>query len=330
MRDILQKLSDAWGPPGHEAEVRDVIRELLGPGFAQSLHTDALGNLIVRAAGSPVRLLVVAEMDETGLFVTDIDDNGFLRFAPAGALAPEALLGQAVEFAGGELAVVGREGGEHEKLELAQLYLDVGAATKAEAAGRVPVGSFGALAPSWCAVGERVTGKALRNRAACAVLVSTLLRLGSLPPGVAVVFAAQGKLDHRGAKVAAQALQPRYGLAVDTMPAGDVPKAAAKGGRLGDGVIVKARDRSVIAHPRLRDWLLELADVNGIPHQHGVQSVGSSAGGPLHLAGSGVPTGLLSVPLRHAGTANEMVDVGDLDAAVRLLTAAVTHAEAIG
>lgn len=324
MREILQKLSDAWGPPGHEAEVRDVIRELLGPGFAESLRTDAFGNLIVGGGDGPVRLLAVADMDETGLFVTDIDDKGFLRFAPAGSLAPEALLGQAVEFAGGELAVVGREGGEHDKLELAHLYLDVGARTKEEAAARVPVGSFGALAPSWCALGGRVTGKALHNRAACAVLVSTLLGLGSLPPGVAFVFAAQGKLDQRGAKVAAQALQPQYGLAVDTMPAGDVPKAATKGVSLGAGVVVKVRDRSVIAHPGLRERLLELADANGVTHQLGVQSDGDSAGGPLHLAGSGVPTGLLSVPLRQQGTANEMVDLADLEAAAALLKAAVT------
>ena len=298
---------------------------MLGPDFQNDVRTDVFGNLIVGGGGGPVRLLVVADMDETGLFVTDIDDNGFLRFAPAGALAPEALLGQAVEFAGGELAVVGREGGEHDKLELSQLYLDVGATTKEEAAARIPVGSFGALAPSWCALGERVTGKALHNRAACAVLIATLQRVGSLPPGVAFIFAAQGKLDQRGAKVAAQALQPQYGLAVDTMPAGDVPKAAIKGVSLGGGVAIKVRDRSVIAHPGLREWLVGLAAANVVAHQFGVQSAGGSAGGPLHLAGPGVPTGLLSVPLRQQGTANEMVDLADLEAAVRLLTAAVTH-----
>lgn len=324
MRDTLQTLSAAWGPPGHEGGVRDAIAELLGPVAGNSLRTDALGNLLVGGAAGPVRLLVAAHMDETGLFVTDIDDNGLLRFAPAGPLTAEGLIGQAVTFAGGKRAVVGRDGGEHDTLELSQLYLDVGAATKDEAAALVPVGSFGALAPSWHDLGGRVAGKALYNRVGCAVVVETLRQLGSVPAGVVFVFAAQGKLDQRGAKVAAQALQPQYGLAVDTMPSGDIPKASTNGVRLGGGVVVKARDQSVIAHPRLREWLLQLAESNGVPHQLGVQEEGRSEGGPLHLAGAGAPTGLLSVPLRNQGTANETVDLADAEAAVALLTAAIS------
>lgn len=318
----IRGLAELTGPSGHEEPVRQSIEAQVRE-LADEVWVDALGNLFAhrrpRGPGG-VRVMVAAHMDEIGVMVTHVDENGFLRFAPVGGVSPHVLLGQRLVFPNGAVGVVGSEPVEDIRdLKHDKLFLDIGAASAQEARDRVQVGDMAAYARSVQTLGRRLVGKALDDRVGCAVVLEALDRLGESPHDIYAVFTVQEEVGTRGARPAAFRVAPEVALAVDVTASADTPKARPLPMALGKGAAIKVKDGSVITHTGLRRLLVERAKSHGIPYQMEVLDFGGTDAGPIHTSRDGVPSAVISVPTRYLHTPAEVVDMADVEAAVQLL-----------
>lgn len=320
--EILQALNACHGPSGSEGAVAGVLRTLAAP-YVDSCTTDALGNLICHKKGSGPKVLFAAHMDSIGLMVTYIDEKGFLRFGPVGGLSAHEVLGTPVRFANGTRGVVALEGKvEPKDMKLEHLYLDIGARNEAEAKAMVQVGDIAVYDTHAFCSGGRIFSPYLDDRIACAVLLSTLERIGECPNDLYLVFTAQEEVGLRGARTAAWSIAPDYAVAVDVTDVDDTPGSERAGtARLGRGAAVKVMDSSVICHPAMVALLEDTAREGDIPVQRDIMRAGGTDAGAIHLTRTGVITGGISVPCRYIHTPAETASLSDADACVRLAAA---------
>ncbi len=320
MKELIARLTQSYGPSGQEGEVRRRIAEEIRP-HVDGLRTDALGNLIAwKDAGKGPRVMLAAHMDELGLMVTHIDEQGFVRYAPVGGLGHLGLPGQRVIFPGGRIGVVAAERVEDVKeLKHEKLYIDLGAADRAGAP--VAVGDVAVFHRPLETAGTRLIGKALDDRVGCAVLVEVARRLTSSAVRAYFVFTVQEELGLRGARTSAYGIEPDLAVAVDVTATGDTPKAAVMEVSLGKGPAVKVKDSSLICHPEVRQALEEAAATAAVPFQREVLERGGTDAGVIALTRTGVPSGVVSIPTRYLHTPSEMADLADVEGAVRVLLA---------
>ena len=324
MKELIKKLTEAYGPSGNEEQVRQIIQAEIA-GLADEVRTDALGNLIAvkkPAAGATpaVKVMLAAHMDEIGLIVTHIDDKGFLRFGTIGGINPLTQLGGRVRFASGRIGVIGiekLEPNEYPKLE--KMYIDIGAKDKAEAETLVSVGDAAGFWRDCVLQGNRVVAKAMDDRIACAVLVQTLKELTAPPNEVYFVFTVQEEVGLRGAITSAYGLEPDVAIAVDVTLTGDTPEARTMAVALGQGPAIKVKDSGMLAHPGVKQLLVEAAKALGIHYQLEVLVGGTTDAMAMQVSRSGVPAGVVSIPTRYVHSPSEMVDASDVQNAVKLL-----------
>ncbi|MFS8628037.1 MAG: M42 family metallopeptidase [Limnochordales bacterium] len=336
LEQLIRRLAPLYGPSGREEAVRAAVIDLVKP-LADEVTVDALGNVIARrrGAGGPAarRVMVAAHMDEIGVIVTHIDDNGFLRFAPVGGVGPATLLGQQVVFDNGVVGAVGIEKVEGPKdIHLDKLFIDIGASSKQEAEKYVRVGSCAAYLRDVAKAGSRLIGKAMDDRVGCAVAIEALHQLKDDPGpnDVYFVFTVQEEVGLRGARTSAYAVEPDVAIAVDVTATGDTPNGQRLNMKLGGGVAIKVKDRSLITHRGLRELLVQCAEEEGIPYQMEVLPSGGTDAGAIHVTRTGVPSGVLSIPTRYLHTPAEMVDLADVAATADLLTAALRRELNVG
>jgi putative aminopeptidase FrvX len=333
MKELIKKLTETYGPSGREEQIREIIKEEIKE-LADEVRVDTMGNLIAlkRGRGSGLKVMLAAHMDEIGIIVTHVDEKGFLRFAPVGGMRPLALLGGRVVFADGTVGTFGlekQEPDEEKKVPgLDKLYLDVGAKDK----GSVPVG-VGAIAcfqRPFTAQGDRLMAKAFDDRIGCAVLIQVMRDLEASPHDVYFVFSVQEEVGLRGAITSAYSIQPDLGISVDVTGTGDTPEARTLAVSLGEGPAVKVKDRGMLAHPAVKDLLVETAEELGIPYQLEVLEGGTTDAMAIQVSREGVPAGCLSIPCRYVHTPSEMVDHHDVLNAVKLLVALLSRPIALG
>ncbi len=321
MKELLKKLSEAYGPAGREESISDVIREEIKD-FVDETYSDVMGNLYAVKNGAGARIMVAAHMDEIGVIVTFIEEKGFLRFSNVGGISPYILLGQQLVFANGTIGTVSMEKlDDIKKLSLQKMYIDIGAVDREDAAAKVKVGDIATFfrQPSFC--NGRVIGKAMDNRAGCAVLIKALQEMKDTENTIYAVFTTQEEVGLRGSRTSCYKLDPELGLAVDATMVGDTPEPLfSMAVSLGKGPAIKVKDSSVICHPRIKEILIALAEKNNIPYQLEVLTAGGTDAGAMHLTREGVPSGVISIPCRYVHTPGEMVDLKDMENAVRLLT----------
>ena len=176
LQELVRTLTETPGPSGYEGQVREVVTSLVAE-HADEVHTDALGNLIVRkgqkgAAGR--RIMLAAHMDEIGVMVSHIDERGYARFVPIGGVRPITCIGGRVRFLNGAVGVIGVEGtilAQNKMPTFEDLYIDVGA----ESAEKAPirVGDVAAFERPFAALGTRWVAKAFDDRVGVAVLIAT-------------------------------------------------------------------------------------------------------------------------------------------------------------
>ncbi|MGE5139161.1 MAG: M42 family metallopeptidase, partial [Rudaea sp.] len=304
--------------------VRNLIRDEI-KSHVDQVRVDGMGNLIAlkRGSGSGPRrkLMVAAHMDEVGLIVTHVDRNGFLRFSPLGALEIQGLLGQRCLFANGTVGVIGREekGANGHALETERLYIDVAASGTANLT--VGVGDAAAPWASFADAGNHLIGKAFDDRVGCAVLIEALNGLHKCPNDVYFVFTVQQLVGARGAITSTFGIQPDFAIAVDVTQAGDTPEAKPVAVSLGRGPAIKVKDAGILVSPVVRDVLIQAARDAGVAYQFEVTGGGSSDAGAMQVTREGGWAGAVSVPLRYLHTPSEVVDLDDVEAAVKLLRA---------
>lgn len=324
LRDTLQTLLSAYGPSGQEHAVADILREIL-QGHVDSMRSDALGNLIVEKFGSEENastIMLSAHMDHIGLVVTDIEKEGFLRVNAVGGISPKSVWGRKVVFADGTPGVCAVEPNIREKAqqELSDLFVDIGAESREEAEKLVSIGDVAVYAPEFTALGRhKVASPAMDDRCACALLAELLMYADGQKNHIVGVFSTQEEVGLRGARVAAYTVEPDIGLALDVTAWGDTPETKLPSVKLGAGPAVKIMDRSMIASPAVREKLFEAASTAGVAVQREVLAFGGTDGGAIQLSRSGVPTGTLSIPCRYVHSANEVIDLRDMEGALKVL-----------
>ena len=317
---ILQTLVETPGPSGSEHVIREKIKAEIS-GHADEVYTDALGNLIARKGAlkeGGKRIMISAHVDEIGLMITHVDDNGFARFLPIGGINPLTCLGGRVLFMNGTQGVIGMERLEKdEHPELPKYFIDTGATSKADS--KVGVGDVCGFERPLLDLGKRVVAKSMDDRVAAAIAVEALKEV---KPGVNelfFVFSVQEEVGIRGAITAAYGVDPEIGLAVDVTRTGDTPLGVKMEVALGNGPAIKVRDSSFIADPRVVKWMVNEAKVQKLPYQLEVLEAGGTDGAAMQRTRAGVPAGCLSIPCRYIHSPSEMVDRDDVENSVKLL-----------
>lgn len=322
MKELIKSLVESYGPSGYETEVTDMIQELVKD-LADEVKTDALGNLIAikKGNGQGKKIMFAAHADEIGVVITHVDDLGFLRFANIGGLNPLTLLGNRVRFANGTIGVIGREKGELKDLTLDKMFIDIGAKDKEDAQKKAQVGDFAILHREFSDLGDRVVAKSMDDRIGCAILIQAMKQLTQTNHDLYFVFTTQEEVGIRGARTSAYSINPDLGVALDVTLTGDTPNAPRMDVGLGKGVAIKVKDSSMVAHPKVKQLMTELAKENNIPYQYEVLERGGTDAGAIHLTREGVPSGTISIPCRYVHTVSEMVDINDVQACVKLVVA---------
>lgn len=321
----LEGLVSAFGPSGCEHEISQVIEGLAKP-YVDEITRDVMGNLICHKKGSGPRVMFSAHMDSIGLVATHIDEKGFVHVGPLGGVGAARALYTPVRFQNGAKGLFCTAAdADLSKLKADELVVDIGAADGEEAKKLVQVGDAMVYDTPTRAAGGRIISPYLDNRIGCLVLLMAMEQAAASDNDLYFVFSAQEEVGCRGAKTAAWAIDPDYGVAVDVCGTDDVPGAKHDVTALcGKGAAVNVMDHSVICHPDMVKRLLSLAEEQGIPAQRGVSRRGGTDAGPIHQTRAGVYTGGISIPCRYTHTPTELVDLGDVEACARLTAAFAT------
>lgn len=335
--DLLKKIVELPGAPGHETPIRAYIREQIEP-HVDEVYTDSIGNLVARVKGDGPTVMMAAHMDEISLITTHVDDKGFIRFSTLGGFDPETLVNQRVWVHGTE-TVPGVIGGKpihtqsdeqkKSKTKLKELFIDTGLPGD-KVKEIVKDGSVVTRIGELIELGDCLTGKSLDNRISVYILIEALKKAASCNSDLHAVFTVQEEVGIRGARVAAQKIQPEIGIALDTTIANDLPGSGDHESctKLGDGTAVKVMDKSVICTPGLVAHLERLAEERNITHQREVLTAGGTdTSGMQYLVGIGSYVTCISTPTRYIHSTVETVSKRDVEAGIELAAAAI---ESIG
>ncbi|MCX8184952.1 MAG: M42 family metallopeptidase [Sulfolobales archaeon] len=336
---LLKKLSEAIGPSGFEDSIREIVVDELRP-YADSMWVDSLGNVIAVKKGSrgSGRLMLAGHMDEIGLIVSHIDQRGFLRFQPIGGVSERVLLGQRVIIKTREGRVVRGVIGSKpphimkpEELkqvpEIKDMYIDVGTSSREEVEKiGISIGSIAVFERDLSFIGSSdiVTGKALDDRVGLAATVEAFKAVDGNEVDVYAVATVQEEVGLKGARVAAYSITPDVALALDVTIASDVAGVPEQEWitQLGRGPAIKVVDgraaTGLIAHPTVRDKLVEIARQYNIPHQVEVAPGGTTDASIIALNKEGVPAATVSIPSRYIHSPVEIIHLSDLVNAAKL------------
>ena len=334
---VLRALLVAEGPSGYETGPAAVFRDAASA-YAE-VSTDVMGSVVARVPGTGdgPSVAIVGHIDEIGVIVTHIDDNGFLRFGGVGGWDPQIVVGQRLSLttrAGTIPAVVGRKpihllrDEDRKKVpRLDEMHIDIGARDGEEARGMVRVGDVAVISGEPVELpNDRAVSRAMDNRLGCYVAYEAarlVHEAGGAPGDVYAVAAVQEETTFGGAATTAFSLKPDLAVVVDVTHATDAPGIDVNelgSHPFGSGPVI---ERGSNLNPRVFELLHETAEAEGIPFTVAASArhTGTDADA-MHLSRGGVPCGLIGLPLRYMHSPVEMVDLADVDAAARLIAAA--------
>ncbi len=337
MPQLLEQLLTAVGPSGHETAPARVWRDGCSK-FAAEVGADKVGSSWARVPGTAdgPSLVVVGHIDEIGLHVTHIEDEGYLRFGEVGGWDPLVLVGQRVRVMtrGGVVpGVIARKpihllrGDDRKKApELKELHIDIGAESGDEAQELVRIGDVAVIDADPVEMRNgRVISRALDNRVGCYVAAESarlVAEAGGAPGDVIALAVTQEETSFAGARTSAFQHDPDVAIVVDLTFATDQPGVELgpiTRHTLGSGPVIS---RGTSLHPLVFELLHDAAEEAKI--EFTLESLGRGTGtdaDAIHLSRSGVATGLVSVPCRYMHSPVEMVSLTDIDDAARLIAA---------
>jgi endoglucanase len=335
--EMLRNLLTAAGPSGHEARAARAWREGC-EAWAAEVRSDNVGSSLARVPGTAdgPTLAVIGHIDEIGIHISHIDDEGYLRFGEVGGWDPVVLVGQRVRLAtrSGDIpGVIGRKpihllrGPDREKVpQVKDLHIDIGVNDADEARSLVRIGDVGVMDVEPIEMpGDRLVSRALDNRIGCFVAAEAarlVAESGGAPGDVVALAVAQEETNFGGSRTSAFSLQPDLAIVVDVTFATDQPGidlGPITKHPLGSGPVVA---RGTVLHPKVTELLYETAEQEGF--EFTVESLGRSTGtdaDAVNITRGGIPTGLVSVPIRYMHSPVELVSLGDIAAAAKLIAA---------
>ncbi len=317
---LLEKLVKAFGVPGFENEIREIVREHMKK-HLDEVHVDTLGNVIGVKKGGDRKVMLAAHMDQIGFMVRGITEDGYLVISPMGGVNPITLRSRIVRIRGKEGFVYGVIGEKPphiekkaEKKEIKDLRVDIGVESREGAEKLVALGNVGSFVPNYREMGNRIVATALDDRAGIYTLLKSMEDIES-DATIYFVATVQEEVGLRGARVSGFNVHPDMGIAIDVtharMPGigkDEIPIELGRGPTIGVGPT---------AHPKLVEHFINSAKV---PFQ--IEPNPSRSGTDadiIQLSREGVATLVISIPLRYMHSSVEMLDIRDLENAVKML-----------
>ncbi len=335
--DLLRRLCETPGVPGHEERVRALI-EAEVEGLFDAIETDPMGSLLCRrdaASDGAPKVMLLCHMDEIGFLASHVTDKGFVYLQPVGGFDPRNLFSRRVRVCtgDGDLPGVLNPGGkpihisspeDRKKVpELDEFYVDLGLGEAARE--RVRVGDMVVIDAPFVEMGGKVVSKALDNRIACWLGIEAIRALGEGGRGaeIHVAFTTQEEVGLRGARTAAYRVRPDIGLGIDTTLSCDTPGVPEQDRTTeqGKGFGLHVRDGSFIADKGLVAEIEALAKSKGIPFQRTMLRAGGQDGAAAQQAAAGARAVGIVVGTRYIHTTCEMIEKSDLQAARDILAA---------
>jgi putative aminopeptidase FrvX len=326
LQDLIEKLSNAYGASGFEDEVRNIIRREIKD-HVDRVIIDNKGNLICHHKGKgkePISMVLAAHMDEIGMMVRNIDAKGRIFFTGVGGIFPESLLSQGVLIFGEEMIhgiVTCKEVEEDMVLEnfpeIEDMWVDTGMSKGEIRKKGIRVGTWMVPERKFRVFGDKgvVMGKALDDRIGCAILIELAKKLKKADAEIWYLFTVQEEVGLFGVRAAIYDINPIWALAVDTTNTSYMKDKR----RCGRGVVLTVRDSEFIADRCLVNALIKKADKHKIPYQLEVSDEGTTDASVISLSKGGVPTAVISVPVKNLHTTISIAHLDDVVAAVDLL-----------
>lgn len=336
MIELMKQLCALPGPSGCEDAVREFVLEKVKP-FADEIKTDAIGNIMVFRKGKKALerpVVVCAHMDEVGVIIKQITDDGMLKFGFVGGVDPRVVIGRPVRF-GDVQGVIGIKAvhlttaAERRTMpKTKDLYIDIGAASKAAAEDKVSLGDYGVFDSAVVEFGDGlIKAKAIDDRVGCAALLKLIE--DEPPIDTWFCFTVQEETGLRGAASMAFALDPGFAMVLEGTTAADL--AEVKGAdavcRVRGGVVLPFMDGATIYDAALFDLLRDACIKRGIPWQTKTRVAGGTDAGRIHRSRAGVRVCAAAAPVRYIHSPSSVAAKADCEA---VLAAARAFLEELG
>ena len=315
---LLRKLMSIISPPGRESNFCQMIQSEI-ENYNLDIRQDALGNLIVHKKGTGKKIMLAAHLDQIGLIVTKVSNEGFLSFFNMGGLIPPSLIGQRMISGKKVEGVINTSTAKLDSLTLNDLYLDIGCSSKEEAEKKVHIGDAFVFKSDFYEDENIIMSSGMDDKIGCFILLELIKSSLDSPYDIYYVFTVQEEVGTRGAATSGYAIAPDIAIAIDITPAGDSPNIKYSNTAIGKGAAIKLMDPSLVAPEHMVNQLINAAEDAKISYQLEIMERGGTDSGAIHLLKTGIPCGVLSIPTRNAHTANEIVHKFDVVETIRLL-----------
>jgi len=329
MIDTLKELCMLSGVSGCEDDVREYIIERAKK-HTDDIIVDIMGNVIVNKKGAktPVeKIALCAHMDEVGIIIVDIIDDGYLKFAGAGSIDSRVILGKAVLIGKKRIrGIIGckaihltKPEDREKAVEFDEMYIDIGVKNREEAASLVSLGDVGVFDEDVREFGNGyLKAKAIDDRFGCAVLLNLIE--SDLPVDCTFIFTVQEEVGLRGAYTAAYRTTPDTALMVEGTTAADLPSVDEnkKVCKAGNGPVLPFMDRGSIYNKEIRNILIEIAEKNSIPWQTKTFIAGATDGAAFHTTRCGIKTAGIAAPIRNLHSPACVGKISDIEAVYEL------------
>ncbi|KOF11630.1 peptidase M28 [Planococcus glaciei] len=341
-RELFKTLTELPGAPGNEHAVRKFMKQELEK-YSDEVVQDNLGSIfgVKNGPQDGPKIMVAGHMDEVGFMVTQITDNGMLRFQPLGGWWNQVMLATRVEIIAGDKKIQGVVGSipphllseemRSKPMDMKNMLIDVGADDKEDALSFgirpgqqiVPFSPFTPMAND-----KKIMAKAWDNRYGCGLAIELLKELKDeqLPNQLYSGATVMEEVGLRGAQTAAAMIQPDLFFALDASPANDANGDKNEFGQLGKGALLRILDRTMVTHRGMREFILDTAETHHIPYQYFVSQGGTDAG-RVHTANEGVPSSVIGICSRYIHTSASIIHTDDYAAAKELITKLVKAAD---
>ncbi len=333
MKKILKALVEAQSVTGRENNVRNIMKKEFEKS-CDSVEVNKMGNIIAKKGKGKIKLMFVSHMDEVGLMVKYVTENGFLRFDPLGGIDQRSLLAQKVRvYADNGKVFVGvigskpihiQEREEQEKvIKMKRLFIDVGAGSRKEVEKMgIKPGAFVGLYREFSELADnKVTGNGLDNRAGCAVLIELMKRVKPKNCTIYAVGSVQEEKGLIGARGTIFQINPDVVIGVDTTIAGDTPEIEEADApvKIGEGPVIVLMDGYSVIHPSVKKWIMETAERNKIKYQFELSPNAGMDSSVAAIIREGIPAAGIAVPTRYLHTGVEVLSMKDLESVAGLL-----------
>lgn len=329
---LLEELISAFGISGFEAEVRKIIKREIEK-YVDDVRTDKMGNLIAHKKGKPPKGMFAAHMDEVGLMVRSINDNGMIRCSSVGSLEPMSIVGAHVQIFSKKGKILGivttKEMSNNEEISdlphVSELIVDTGLKKLELEKMGVSVGSYVELeSPTFFHFGKKIAGKSMDDRVGCYILIKLIKKMKKVPYEYFFVFTVQEEIGLHGAKTSAYSIAPDWGLAVDVCVANDLMREPGEDCiALGQGPTLTVMDESMVASRKINNHIKTIAKQKKIPLQFEVSDVGTTDASTILTSRGGVPASVMSIPVRNLHTTCSMAHQRDIKNCIVLLESLV-------